>query len=151
MFCKKRGSWKSVQEKVQKKLKQDRGGIMCKPEGSPKAPPHARIFQTRNNYLSNCCSIVLDLLQKKVRRCKQSEMVAENSESVAKKVNRLLKVVLNPWSCWRSGNKLLKKDVDTMLVIWHALGRAWWILDEAVQPNKLNMEYDARFIPNLSI
>ena len=41
-----------------------------------KAPPRVKELlsnQTRNNCLSNCCSIVADLLQK-------SEMVADNSE-----------------------------------------------------------------------
>ena len=39
ILCKKKGSWKSVQKKVPKKLKRDRQHPMDKPDGSRKGPP----------------------------------------------------------------------------------------------------------------
>ena len=99
-FLSKKEAPKNGSKKGTPQMRNECGETLLPSRMAPgKAPPRVKELlsnQTRNNCLSNCCSIVVDLLQKKVSRCKKSEMVAGNSESVAKKVNRLLKVVLNP-------------------------------------------------------
>ena len=72
---------------------------MDKPDGSRKGPPsRQRVVEQsdKKQLFEQLLQHGSGFVAKKVSRCKKSEMVAGNSESVAKKVNRLLKVVLNP-------------------------------------------------------
>ena len=89
-----------------------------KPDGSPKALPRARTFQTRNSCLSNCWALFWICCEKNLSRCNKSEMVAEKFKSsvqlvrvLPKVIQNLLQKVFGYWNkCYYSESmKLLKK------------------------------------------
>ena len=105
-FCKKRGSWKSVQKKYRKSWNDIGKSLWTNRMAPGKASPRVKELlsnQTRNNCLSNCCSIVVDLLQKKVSRCNKKwngcwkfRIGCKKGEPVAKSGSESMKL-LKKW------------------------------------------------------
>ena len=136
IFYKKTSLGNQSKKKNPPNLKWRRGRTIDKPDGSPKAPPRARTFQTRNTCLSNCWALFWICCENKLSRCNKSEMVDENSKvrstwwrCYQKLIKTCWKRCSNYWNkCYYSESmKLLKKWQQvlerTVPVIWHPLGK----------------------------
>ena len=118
-------------------LKWGRGGTTAKPDGSRKAPLAHALFKQETAVwaiVGHCSGFVAKTTwvgATKVKWLLKIKKFGPVGEGATKSWSTLVEkgvriigtnvTILNPWSCWRSGSKFLKED--TVLVIWHALGK----------------------------